>query len=118
MAQMASTVLPDSLKGGFFPKYYVYDGGPGDEDGKRDGTLTYTTYFGNGPVRIPGLSRYLRDVLGLPFPNNAFTESDYLSIHLKTMIIRVKMFSPLFISTPMVIVILLVISTLKALVHI
>lgn len=78
MAQMASTVLPDSLKGGFFPKYYVYDGGPGDEDGKRDGTLTYTTYFGNGPVRIPGLSRYLRDVLGLPFPNNAFTESDYL----------------------------------------
>ena len=73
-----SSVIPVELRGSYFPEYYVYDGGPGDEDGRRDGTLTYTTYFGNGPIQIPGLSNYVKDVLGLPFPLTESTKNNLL----------------------------------------
>ncbi|MBW0166987.1 MAG: multicopper oxidase domain-containing protein [Vulcanococcus sp.] len=73
-----SSFVPQSLRGGFFPKYYVYDGGPDDEDGFANGILSYTTYFGNGPFHIDGISSYIRNVLGLQFPDNANTRSDLL----------------------------------------
>jgi FtsP/CotA-like multicopper oxidase with cupredoxin domain len=73
-----SSFVPKSLRGGFFPKYYVYDGGPDDQDGSRNGVLSYTTYIGNGPFRIDGLSSYVRNVLGLQFPENPRTIDDLL----------------------------------------
>jgi len=67
---MANPSGPITLqrRGPFFPEYYVYDGGPGDDDGVVNGQVTYTTYFGSGPFSIPGLGRYISSVLGLPFP--------------------------------------------------
>jgi FtsP/CotA-like multicopper oxidase with cupredoxin domain len=73
-----SSFVPKALRGEFFPEYYVYDGGPGDQDGSKNGVLSYTTYMGNGPFRIEGLSSYVRDVLGLQFPDNANTAADLL----------------------------------------
>jgi FtsP/CotA-like multicopper oxidase with cupredoxin domain len=60
--------IPKSLRGGYFPEYYVYDGGPGDEDGKVNGEIVYDNYFLAGPFSIPGLGGYIRDVLGQTFP--------------------------------------------------
>lgn len=64
-----SDVIPDLLRGPYFPEYYVYDGGPGDEDGVKNGELVYTSYFANGPFSIPGIGEYIRNVLGQPFPS-------------------------------------------------
>jgi hypothetical protein len=47
-------------RGGFFPEYLVYDGGPLDEDGKKDGVVTYTTFWGTGPLTIEGIGEYVR----------------------------------------------------------
>lgn len=61
--------IPARLRGPFFPEYYVYDGGPGDDDGKRNGVVEYTTYFGSGPFQIKGLGDYVANVLGVPVPS-------------------------------------------------
>ncbi|MFM7314445.1 MAG: multicopper oxidase domain-containing protein, partial [Cyanobium sp.] len=63
----SSGEIPQDLRGRFFSEYYVYDNGPGDDD-PTIGVIDYTTYFGAGPYRIPGLGDYIRNVLGLPFP--------------------------------------------------
>ncbi|MFM7085451.1 MAG: multicopper oxidase domain-containing protein [Cyanobium sp.] len=60
--------IPSRLRGPFFSEYYVYDGGPGDDDGQRNGVVAYTTYFGSGPYYIEGLGDYVRSVLGYPVP--------------------------------------------------
>jgi len=73
-----SSFVPESLRGAFFPKYYVYDGGPDDEDGIKNGIINYTNYFGNGPFRIAGLSSFVENVLGLRFPTNDNTSNELL----------------------------------------
>ena len=55
--------IPTNLRGRFFPEYYVYDGSPDDEDGRANGEVVYTTYFGMGPYSIPGLGKYIDEVL-------------------------------------------------------
>ena len=55
-------------RGGFFPEYLVYDGGPLDEDGKKDGVVTYTTFWGTGPLEIEGIGEYVRETLGQEVP--------------------------------------------------
>ena len=62
-------MAPFEKRGGFFPEYLVYDGGPLDEDGKKDGVVTYTTYWGTGPLSIPGIGDYVRDTLGQDVPS-------------------------------------------------
>lgn len=62
--------IPERLRGSFFPEYYVYDGSPEDEDGVVNGEVVYTSYFGSGPYKIPGLGNYINNVLGIPFPAN------------------------------------------------
>ena len=39
-------------RGGYFPEFLVYDGGLLDEDGKKDGVVTYTTLGGQLLVRL------------------------------------------------------------------
>ena len=56
-------------RGGYFPEYLVYDGGPLDEDGKKDGVVTYTTYWGTGPLSIDGIGDYVRERLGQDVPS-------------------------------------------------
>ena len=56
-------------RGGFFPEYLVYDGGPLDEDGKKDGVVTYTTFWGTGPLSIEGIGDYVRETLGQDVPS-------------------------------------------------
>lgn len=56
--------------GGYFPEYLVYDGGPLDEDGKKDGVVTYTAYWGTGPLKIPGIGEYARKTLGQDVPDS------------------------------------------------
>lgn len=62
--------ISTNLQGSFFPEYYVYDGSPDDEDGRVNGEVVYTTYFGMGPYGIPGLGKYIDETLGIPFPAN------------------------------------------------
>ena len=57
-------------RGGFFPEYLVYDGGPLDEDGVKDGVVTYTTFWGTGPLEIEGIGEYVRETLGQEVPSD------------------------------------------------
>ena len=59
---------PFKKRGGFFPEYFVYDGGPLDEDGVKDGVVTYTTYWGTGPLSVPGVGEHVQGVLGQEVP--------------------------------------------------
>ena len=70
--------IPAALRGPFFSEYYVYDGGPGDEDGAVNGEVHYTTYFGQGPFHIKGLKNYVVNTLGVPVPSNADTDAELL----------------------------------------
>ena len=73
-----SGAIPANLRGPFFSEYYVYDGGPGDEDGVVNGEVHYTTYFGKGPFHIKGLKNYVVNNLGVPVPSNGDTEAELL----------------------------------------
>ncbi len=61
-------MAPFKKRGGFFPEYLVYDGGPLDEDGVKDGVVTYTTYWGTGPISVPGIGQHVKNVLGTEVP--------------------------------------------------
>ena len=47
----------------------MYDGGPLDEDGKKDIVVTYTTYWGTAPLSIDGIPDCVRQRLGQNVPS-------------------------------------------------
>ena len=61
-------MTPFNKRGGYFPEYLVYDGGPLDEDGLQDGVVTYTTYWGTGPLEIEGIGEHITLNLGQEVP--------------------------------------------------
>ena len=62
-------MAPFNKRGGYFPEYLVYDGGPLDEDGVQDGVVTYTTYWGTGPLEIDGVGEHIKLNLGQEVPD-------------------------------------------------